>query len=287
VESEARITIFISYSRADARTLKRLQVHLKPLERQYPITIWDDTRMRAGSRWREELADAIRTARVAVLLISADFLASEFIVENELPPLLAAAKALGTVILPVILSPCRYDSTPGLSEFQALNDPARPLSGMTRNKQEELLVQVAHSIEAVVGEATSGATQRVTGSEEIKSALLHLIASTEEKGYITISSDPYYVQFAYFPTEAKGYLYWEAVSNRFLDSEHKLSSEQIARLESFGLSLADADSNFQESRPVKDEGDLDRLANLAWAIMHDVYGCNPSSTIMLRRHSWG
>jgi len=90
-------------------------------------------------------------AKVAVLLVTADFLASDFIVDNELPPLLAAAAKDGLVIIPIIVSASRFANTEGLAQFQSVNPPSRPLSGMTKNEQEELLVKVSEAIEDALG----------------------------------------------------------------------------------------------------------------------------------------
>ena len=65
---------------------------IAPLEREGRIERWDDTRIRPGSEWRSEIKQALERARAAVLLISADFLASDFIQDNELPPLLSLAR---------------------------------------------------------------------------------------------------------------------------------------------------------------------------------------------------
>lgn len=139
--------IFISYSHKDKKWLERVQVHLKPLER-LGVTRFDDTLIKPGSKWREEIRVAIKSARVAILLVSADFLASDFIESDELPPLLAAAKADGAVIIPVIVSPCRFAETKSLSQFQALNSPARPLSNLTKTQREAELVKLVNAVEA-------------------------------------------------------------------------------------------------------------------------------------------
>jgi len=142
-----RVKVFVSYSHADESWLKRLRVHLKPLERDYALDIWDDSKIVAGSTWRDEIDLAIQSAKVAVLLISADFLASDFIINNELPPLLNAALKDGAVIMPLIVSPSRFKSTQTIAKFQAVNDPSKPLNRLPKAKQEEILVKMSEDIE--------------------------------------------------------------------------------------------------------------------------------------------
>src|SRR4051794_27663793 len=122
-----RTKVFISYSHADNDWLERLKRHLKPLVREGCLECWDDTHIRPGDDWHQEIRNALDTAQVAVLLISADFFASNFINENELPPLLAAAQAKGVRILPVILSASQFDWNSSLARFQTVNPPNRPL----------------------------------------------------------------------------------------------------------------------------------------------------------------
>jgi hypothetical protein len=143
------LKVFISYSHQDSKYLKRLLVHLVTLERNGMIDTWSDTKIVPGANWRDEIRQAIESAKVAVLLISADFLASQFIAENELPPLLAAAKTKGTAILPVILSPCDVESS-NLSQFQAVNSLSNPLTKMDRHRKEELWTKVTAIIRETV-----------------------------------------------------------------------------------------------------------------------------------------
>lgn len=147
-----RTRVFISYSHEDAEWSERLRRHLKALELDYAIDIWDDTKIRPGSKWQQEIKNVLRSAKVAVLLISADFLASEFIRNNELPPLLDAANKEGVIILPVIVSPCRFAHTRSLSMFQAVNSPSDTLIEMTVGEQEKLFVKVTEEIEAALSQ---------------------------------------------------------------------------------------------------------------------------------------
>jgi hypothetical protein len=146
-----RTKVFISYSHRDTDWLERLQVHLRPLMRESTIEVWDDTQIRPGAAWRDEIRAALANAKVAILLISADFLASDFIASEELPPLLAAAKDEGAIILPLIVSPSRFTRTESLSRYQAVNDPVKPLVSMTKGEQEKVLDGVAERIESAIG----------------------------------------------------------------------------------------------------------------------------------------
>ena len=153
-----------SYSRKDGRWLKRLQVHLKDLERRGLMELWDDTKLQTGTQWRDEISNALDSARVAVLLISADFIASDFIANNELPPLLAKAEKNGVVILPLILSPSRFEKIESLSRFMTVNPPSEPLIELSKAKQERYLVKLSEDVLRAIEEAQKKPT-RVVGAE--------------------------------------------------------------------------------------------------------------------------
>ena len=150
-----RIKVFISYSHEDAHWLERLQVHLKPLERKGLLERWDDTRIQPGMYRREAIEQALASAKVAVLLVSADFLASDFIAQHELPPLLKAAEQEGVLILPVIVGSCLFEQEPDLAQFQAVNAPDQPLDGLDKAEQEKRLLSVAKTIRNAVNPSDS------------------------------------------------------------------------------------------------------------------------------------
>ena len=145
-----RKTIFISYSHEDKDHLKRLHVHLKPLQKHKLVEIWDDTKIRTGQKWQEQIQIALSRAAIAILIISADFLASDFIVDNELPPILKKAELEGTRVVPIILKPCRFSREKHLSQFQALNPPDKPLLSMSEIKQEEMWDRLSQVIETEI-----------------------------------------------------------------------------------------------------------------------------------------
>ena len=141
-----RTKVFISYSHADKDWLDRLKRHLKPLVRD-GLDCWDDTRIQPGADWQQEIRHALDAAQVAVLVISADFFASDFIATDELPPLLAAAEAKGVLILPVIISASRFRRTLSLARFPPVNPPHRPLAKMPPAEQEDVFDYIAQIIE--------------------------------------------------------------------------------------------------------------------------------------------
>lgn len=149
--SRKRDKIFISYSHSDEYWLKEVQKHFKTLEHDdNKINVWVDTRIKAGMKWKEEIEKALSETKIAVLLISTDFLVSDFIRNNELPPLLEAAENEGAIILPLILKPSRFINHAKLSQFQAVNDPDKPLNKLSEAEQDEILVKLTNRIEELI-----------------------------------------------------------------------------------------------------------------------------------------
>jgi len=152
-ENPKRNKVFISYSHKDHDWLTRVQIHLKVLKNLgIEVNLWDDTQIKPGNKWREEIQKALAEAKVAILLVSTDFLASDFIGNDELPPLLKAAENDGATIIPVILKPCLFAKHPKLAEFQAVNDPSKPLSKLPEDEQDDILVKLAERITELVNE---------------------------------------------------------------------------------------------------------------------------------------
>src|SRR4051812_31224494 len=91
--------VFISYSRHDVAWRHAFEVMLKPLVRNRGLEVWSDERNVVGEQWRPQLAAAIERSTVALVLVSAELLASRFIVEQELPALVEAGATLACVLV--------------------------------------------------------------------------------------------------------------------------------------------------------------------------------------------
>lgn len=136
-----RSRVFISYSPEDRNYLEEFHSHLAYHARTGEIDFWDDTKIKPGADWREEISLAFQSANVAVLLVSADFLASDFIATQVLPPLLTAAKKGEIKVFSVILRACAFTETE-LAQFYAVNDPLTPLGEMSKGKRAALWTKV-------------------------------------------------------------------------------------------------------------------------------------------------
>jgi thiamine pyrophosphate-dependent acetolactate synthase large subunit-like protein len=113
--------VFVSYSREDAEWMQRFVKMLEPERRRLGLEVWVDRAIATGREWRADVEVAIARADVALLLVSADFLASSFIVEHELPALVARKVPLACVLL----RRCRYAAVDDLERVQWAHDPVR------------------------------------------------------------------------------------------------------------------------------------------------------------------
>jgi TIR domain/NB-ARC domain len=140
--------VFVSYSRSDADWLPRFETMLRPVVDGRGMRVWSDTSIGAGRRWRPEIDDAIACADVALLLVSPDFLASDFIMRQELP----ALTARGVPLVPVLLRACRYRDVAQLCEVQWAHDPGRegPLAELKKRKVDGAIVRVTDALMEVL-----------------------------------------------------------------------------------------------------------------------------------------
>ena len=145
-----KLNIFISYSHEDKDYLNRLQIHLKVLKYLYGnIDAWSDERIRLGDHWKDEIKQAMDNASVAILLVSTDFLASDFVENNELPEILKKEKQRNLKIFCLLVKPCLFTDS-CLSEFQAANPPEKTLVEMNEAQQDRVYLKLMDEIKSIL-----------------------------------------------------------------------------------------------------------------------------------------
>ena len=157
-------TIFVGYSHEDTEWKNRLCQMLAPFLRDggIELQLWvDDGTIQPGDRWHEEIQSALKAAGVAVVLVSASFLASEYVMKYELPEIMSAAADGKIRLFWVYVSYAAYDATK-LEPFQAAHDVSQPLYALKRPEQDAILLKVARDIKA----AALGASDRFRDQDE-------------------------------------------------------------------------------------------------------------------------
>jgi hypothetical protein len=142
--------VFISYSHADRQWLAELRKFMCQLEDLHGVEIWDDTAVRTGDDWFDEIEQSLRRACVGVFLVTQDFVGSRFIRHHELPVLLESAARGGCVIFWIAVRPSTVTHTP-LGRFQAANDPEHPLSTLKRPQREKVFVEIFERLNRALG----------------------------------------------------------------------------------------------------------------------------------------
>lgn len=108
---------------------EQLLTHLGVLRGEGIIDLWSDDRIGAGADWEEEIAQAICQAKVVALLVSANFLTSDFILRKEVPEILKRRQSEGLVVFPITAKDCVWRRVSWLSKMNVRPKNGRPIWG--------------------------------------------------------------------------------------------------------------------------------------------------------------
>ena len=122
----APVEIFCCYAREDQLLLRQLKTHLMSLQWQGLITLWADTDINAGWEWEKEIEKHLNTAQLILLLISPDFMASEYCYSKEMKRAVERHERGEARVIPVILRPVTWQEAP-FGKLQALPTDAKPV----------------------------------------------------------------------------------------------------------------------------------------------------------------
>ena len=143
-------TIFISYSHKDELWKDRLRPHLEVLEQLDRIIIWDDRNIDEGATWYPEIEQAMANAAVTVCLVSADYLASDFVIKEEVPVLLGRRERDGMILIPVLLRPCLWKALPWLSAIQMIPRDGKSVAADFKDDWDTVFSKVAERIFKII-----------------------------------------------------------------------------------------------------------------------------------------
>jgi formylglycine-generating enzyme required for sulfatase activity len=143
--------VFISYSHNNTTEEKELLKHLQVLQKSGHIQVWDDQQIGGGDYWAAAIDNAINQTKVAILLITADFLTSEFINNIEVPQLLKRRQEGKMKVIPVIARDCAWRRIKWLSEMNVRPRNGTAIWGAALNPDTELS-RIADEIGAFVEE---------------------------------------------------------------------------------------------------------------------------------------
>lgn len=150
--------VFISYSHADEAWKDRLRQQLQVLQLEGDLSVWDDRDIVASDDWRGAIDRALGEVRVAVLLVSAAFLTSDFVRGVEVPRFLQRRMEEGLRVVPVIVRPCAWKEVPWLAAIAAHPRDGKPLMGLSEFEAESALADLARIIKRLLGDAPAKPT---------------------------------------------------------------------------------------------------------------------------------
>ncbi len=144
--SPRKPSIFVSYAREDKAYAEKLLKAFALSVREGQMDMWADRAIGAGEEWEKSIFSAIQSCNVAILLLSMDFLESEFIAKKELPSILAEKERRQLLLFPIVVRPCPLEMHGLLAKFQLFNLPEHPFASLKEWEMEAELVRLVREI---------------------------------------------------------------------------------------------------------------------------------------------
>ncbi len=145
------LKVFFSYSHKDTDIMNRLSVHMAPLRRLEKIEVWTDKAIQAGEEWDVEIENNLRDSNIILLLVSADFVASSYIWEKEIPMALQLEKEAGAKVVPIYLRPFDFSGLNFSKNQMIPKDSGQTLRAISQwENMDEAYMEVARKIREVI-----------------------------------------------------------------------------------------------------------------------------------------
>ena len=155
--------VFFSYSHKDETLRDELENHLKLLVREKVIAVWHDRKILPGTEWGGEIDRHLEQAKIILLLISADFIASEYCWGKEFNRALERHESKQAVVIPIILRACDWSSSP-FGKLQGLPRDMKPVTAWT--DRDSAWTDVALGIRAIAESVNKLESERLQQKRE-------------------------------------------------------------------------------------------------------------------------
>lgn len=312
-------SIFISYAHEDRKILEGLRKPLLSIQNRFKIQlVWDDSRLKTGDTWEREIQIYLMNAPVAILLLSQNFTASEYIQNTELPILLERHGRDEVTLLPVIAGRVDLDLI-GLNDFETIPPPERPLQSLDKAHREEyyyqlglrvkeILMQLSPALETAATPSLNAPGEVVTrlatafgpsqprswklavpaemATDEIEHQLRRLITQTKHRGFLIFSRGALYTQYAYYKEFDTTSVIIEVISNAYLPADFQLSKLQMQHLSELGFTQWSDEENLMLLAPIESEDALGKLSVITWHILDNILNCRWDSDLEVSGQCW-
>ncbi len=141
--------VFLSYSHKDEKLRQELVKHLNILKHQGLIADWHDRKILPGDEWKDVLDDHLNSAKIILLLVSADFVSSEYCYNVEMKRAMERHRNGDARVIPIILRDVDWKGAP-FGSLQALPTDGRPITSPHWKNRDEALTTVARGIRSVI-----------------------------------------------------------------------------------------------------------------------------------------
>jgi len=148
------VKIFCCYAREDEALLNKLKTHLRTLQRQGVIDVWHDRDISAGTEWEREISEHLNSAQIILLLVSPDFLNSDYCYGIEMKHALERHERGEALVIPIILRPVLWENAP-FSKLQALPRGAKHVVTGSLYTIDHAFVDVVEGIRQAIKRMTA------------------------------------------------------------------------------------------------------------------------------------
>lgn len=142
-----KVSIFISYSHEDESYKDKLEKHLSILKRNNIVETWHDRKIIPGEEWDKKIKDELETAQIILLLVSVDFLSSNYCYDIEIKRAVERHDKGEAVLIPIMLRKCDWNET-SFSKIQALPKNAKPVKNF--DDEDEAFYSIVEGIKSSI-----------------------------------------------------------------------------------------------------------------------------------------